>query len=213
MEKQFWQTRWQEGKIAFHEGHPNRHLLREFDQLALGSDAHVFVPLCGKTVDLDWLLAQGCRVSGIEWCRDAILAVFERAQRTPEVRRIRDLERFASGGLTLWLGDLFALQPQDLGTVDAVYDRAALVALPQDTRTAYADHMLHLGPTAPHLLIAYDYDQAQTEGPPFCVPEKEIHRLYDGRRKIRRLATTGIEGPLAERCTGQEQAWSLTPVR
>ncbi|WP_299482549.1 thiopurine S-methyltransferase [uncultured Roseibium sp.] len=211
MEKAFWQQRWQEGKIGFHEGAPNRHLSEHFDALGQMPGAHVFVPLCGKAVDLDWLLARGLRVSGAEINVDAVEAVFDRFEVTPDITQYSALVRYSKGNLTLWAGDLFELTADDLGSVDAVYDRAALVALPPQMRTAYVTHLRRLCPQVPRLLVTYDYDQSQMDGPPFSVPENEIRSLFEDGFSIEHLASVPISGPLAERCSGKEHAWLLQP--
>lgn len=212
MEKAFWQNRWQEGKIGFHEGEPNRHLRSHLHQLSLKAGAHVFVPFCGKAVDLDWLLSQGFQVSGIELNRDAIAEVFMRLSVTPEISEARGLTRHSGNGLVIWAGDFFELLPSDLGPVDAVYDRAALVALPSEMRDQYTRYLQSLCPSVPQLLVSYDYDQAQMEGPPFSVPEKQIRDLYDEVFVIENIASADIAGPLAERCSGKEEAWLLRPT-
>jgi thiopurine S-methyltransferase len=211
MEEQFWQLRWKEGKTGFHEKAPNRFLTKHFDKLSLAPGSHVFVPLCGKSTDLDWLLNQGHQVTGIEFNAQAVDEVFERMSLTPEVSVLRGLRRLTSGSLTLWQGDLFALQAADLGAVDAVYDRAALVALPETMRSHYAGHLINITKSAQQFLVSFSYDQSHTAGPPFSVPLHAINALYDGVYDIQSLATTEIEGPLADRCTGQEQVWKMSP--
>lgn len=107
MEEQFWQDRWQTRKIAFHEARPNQFLVNHFDVLCLGREAHVFVPLCGKTNDLDWLLDRGHRVTGVEFNRRAIEDVFQRLSLTPSIEQVSGLTRYSVGKLTLWNGDFF----------------------------------------------------------------------------------------------------------
>ncbi|MEQ9275761.1 thiopurine S-methyltransferase [Roseibium album] len=212
MDKRFWQTRWQEGKIAFHEGVPNRHLVRHFMALSLSAGSRVFVPFCGKTADLDWLLSQGYGVSGIELNQDAVGEVFERLALTPDVARFRGLTRFSGKGIVVWVGDFFELSALDLGSVDAVYDRAALVALPAQMRTKYVRHLQSLCPSVPQLLVSYDYDQGKMEGPPFSLPEDHVRSLYKDIYEIENLASVDIYGPLAERCSGREESWILRPI-
>ncbi|MEM6460646.1 MAG: thiopurine S-methyltransferase [Pseudomonadota bacterium] len=212
MEADFWHERWQQGRIAFHEGAPNRHLVDSYETLALPKAAHVFVPLCGKTVDLDWLLSKGYRVTGIELNRSAVDGVFERLQLTPEIERFDSLTRLSASHLVLWVGDLFKLKASAIGEVDAIYDRAALVALPPSTRANYTRHLTELCGSVEQLLITFDYDQSQTDGPPFSVPEDEVRRHYGQVYAISRLASVPIYGPLAERCSGREEAWKLLPL-
>lgn len=212
MEPTFWENRWREGKTAFHEGAVNFHLERHFPVLKLGRGAHVFVPLCGKSLDIDWLLAQGCRVSGSELSAEAVEAVFARLDVTPEIRDVRGLRRYSGHGLDLWQGDFFALRSADLGPADAVYDRAALVAMPSGMRSGYADHLRRLCNGLPQLLVTYDYDQELMEGPPFAVPEAGIRALYEDAYEITPLSSIDIYGPLADRCSGKEQSWFLRPA-
>lgn len=212
MKEEYWQSRWQEGQIGFHEPQANRFLVAHFAGLRLPSLAHVFVPLCGKTVDLDWLLSKGHRVTGIEFNRAAIDEVFERLSIVPEVTKVGELTCLTSKQLTIWHGDLFALQTAHLGEIDAVYDRAALVALPSETRQRYARHLLKLAPVAVQLLICFAYDQNQMDGPPFSVTEKMIKDLYPTTHHVTPLGSAAINGPLAARCEGSEQAWQLTPL-
>lgn len=212
MEPTFWKTRWREGKTAFHEGAVNLHLERHFSTLELKRGAHVFVPLCGKTADIDWLLAQGCRVSGSELSAEAIAAVFERLDVSPEIRQAGGLRRYSSESLVLWQGDFFELQGSDLGPVDAVYDRAALVAMPVKMRGGYVAHLRRLCGAVPQLLVTYDYDQASMEGPPFAVPEADIRAHYEDAFGIDPLSSVDLYGPLAERCSGKEHSWFLRPA-
>ncbi|MEM8704789.1 MAG: thiopurine S-methyltransferase [Pseudomonadota bacterium] len=211
MEPTFWKDRWREGKTAFHEGAANFHLVRHFRLLGLDPGAHVFLPLCGKTVDIDWLRAQGCRVSGSELSADATAAVFERLKVTPEIRQIRGLHLYSCDGLDLWQGDFFELQGVDLGAVDAVYDRAALVAMPPSMRGGYVGLLRGLSGAVPHLLVTYHYDQTRMDGPPFSVPESDIRAHYEDAFEISPLSSVDIYGALAERCSGQEQSWFLRP--
>lgn len=211
MDEYFWQSRWKDGRIAFHDAIPNRHLLAQFHSLQLPPDAHVFVPLCGKTVDLDWLLNQGHRVTGVEFNEGAAWAVFERLGVCPEMTKIRTLTRLKSNRLTIWIGDFFALTADDLGAVDAVYDRAALVALSAKLRTAYAPHLVALSASAPQLVITYVYDQSLMDDPPFSVPETTVRTLYEGTYNIMLKDSRKLNGPMADRTHGSEDIWLFEP--
>jgi thiopurine S-methyltransferase len=140
MHTDFWHERWSTNQIAFHESEANPLLVAHFAALGLAKGARVFVPLCGKTLDIDWLLAQGYHVVGAELSPLAVTQLFERLGVTPQLTRVGKLERWSVPHLDLFVGDFFALTPDLLGTVDAVYDRAALIALPSDLRGRYAAH-------------------------------------------------------------------------
>lgn len=211
MDADFWHQRWNENNIAFHEGHPNALLKAHVDRLALKPQSRLFVPLCGKANDLAWLAGCGHLVVGIELSEKAVTDAFSGIGATPTVTEIGSFRLFEAGGIALFVGDLFELSSDVLGPVDAIYDRAALVALPAQMRRTYAAHLPILTGTAPQLLITYEYDQSQTDGPPFSVTGEEIGDLYGARYHHRSLARVAIAGPLAARCSGYECAWLLEP--
>lgn len=211
MEHAFWQQRWRENRIAFHEAEPNPLLTQNYDQLKLSAGNGVFVPLCGKSFDLDWLLAKGLKVVGAELNEGAVHEVFERLRLTPDITQIGALKRYSAEELTVFVGDFFKLQASDIGPVDAVYDRAALVAMPDSMRADYAQHLMAITGKARQLLISFDYDQSQMSGPPFSVPGTTIATYYDDTFKRELISDTAIAGQLSQRCSGQEQVWLLTP--
>lgn len=210
MDPEFWQNRWKQNKIAFHEERPNALLTRHFPRLALRAGSRVFVPLCGKTNDLAWLVEQGYRVAGIELNEAAVEEVIRMLGGGSRVETSGAHSLYRSDRAEIFVGDFFDLTAEMLGPVDAIYDRAALVALPSGMRKAYAGHLTALTGAAPQFLISYDYDQTQTDGPPFSVTGAEIDRLYRDRYAPALVASAGISGPLSERCSGSENAWILT---
>ena len=212
MDATFWQQRWKENRTSFHEERPNALLAQHFHRLSLDRGARVFVPLCGKSNDLAWLSEQGHRVVGIELNLGAVEAAFSRMDGAPEVGDVGSLTRYRSDAFELFVGDVFDLSADVLGAVDATYDRAALVALPADMRTAYATHLTALTGAAPQFLVTYEYDQSQMDGPPFSVTGEDIGKLYGDRYRVELVASVDISGPLAERCSGTENAWLLKPI-
>src|SRR5688500_4616102 len=145
MEIEFWAQRWKEGRIGFHEGRANQFLVHHVKDLepaatpaAPPAGKRVLVPLCGKTEDLAFLAAQGFEVVGIEVVEDAVKAFFAEHELTPSVTDRPHGRVYAARGLTLHAGDFFACTSEALGgAFDAFYDRAAIVALPEDMRVKY----------------------------------------------------------------------------
>jgi thiopurine S-methyltransferase len=72
----FWHDKWQRNQIGFHEPQANPLLLAHFDSLSLRAGSRIFVPLCGKTLDINWLLARGQRVVGAELSEIAVQQLF-----------------------------------------------------------------------------------------------------------------------------------------
>lgn len=211
MDPSFWHERWEECRIGFHEPEPNALLIRHFAKLDLQPGSRIFVPLCGKSHDLGWLLGQGHGVAGVELSRKAVEQLFDELGVTPAIEELDGLTRFSFEEIEVFAGNFFDLTAKRLGPVDAVYDRAALVALPAEMRTRYAAHLPGLTATAPQLLISFDYDQSMADGPPFSVPAGEIAALYGARYRIALLESIPITGNLARRCEGAEETWLLSP--
>lgn len=207
MEPDFWHERWREGRIGFHNDEVNRHLVANLHRLNLPEGARVFVPLCGKTRDIGWLLAQGLRVAGVELSDIAVRQLFEEMGVTPEVSAAGPLTLFRGAGAEIWAGDIFALDAGALGPVDAVYDRAALVALPAEMRRRYATHVAAITARAPQLAITFEYDQAKMEGPPFSVTPSEVRGLYGGDYALETAYRGAIPGGLKGIVEAEETVW------
>lgn len=212
MEADFWHSRWQAGQIGFHEGQVNRMLAAHIGALGLAPGARIFLPLCGKTHDIAWLRAQGYRVAGAELSEIAVRHLFEELEAEPVISEMAGLRRFSAPGLHIFAGDIFALGADLLGPVDAVYDRAALVALPEEMRRRYAAHLSAITSNAPQLLVTFEYDQNLMQGPPFSISEAEVMRCHGERFTVERLADAEVSGGLKGLCPAREKALLLRPV-
>jgi thiopurine S-methyltransferase len=192
MEPEFWHQRWESNQIAFHEGQVNAYLARHYADLVSTPGQTVFVPLCGKSVDLRWLADRGTHVLGVELSPIAVESFFAEQGLTVRTRKDGAFTVWESGRIRLLSGDYFALTPADLSGVHAVYDRAALIALPPERRADYVRHLDRLLPGARRtLLVTLEYRQEQMQGPPFSVPEREVHTLFAGAH-IERLGTQDV---------------------
>ena len=72
MHAEFWQARWARSEIGFHLSEVNPYLQRYWPALGLPEGARVLVPLCGKSLDLAWLVGQGYQVVGVELAPRAV---------------------------------------------------------------------------------------------------------------------------------------------
>lgn len=209
MEASFWHAKWEKSEIAFHQDDFNPLLLDHFGALKLPAGSRVFVPLCGKTRDILWLLQSGYRVVGAELSRLAVEQLFAEMDLQPGITQIGPLTRFAVEDVDIYCGDIFDLTASELGQVDAVYDRAALVALPAAMRQRYVEHLVAITDRARQLLIAYEYDQRLQNGPPFAVCADEVHRLYEPLCELTLLASVDVAGGLRGKCPATEHVWLL----
>lgn len=181
MDCEFWQSKWQSHDIAFNQVKPNELLQRYFHQLSLKPGSRIFVPLCGKSIDMIWLLSQGHHVVGVELSLIACNAFFQENRISVKTMNVDHFTVFESPQVTLFAGDFFKLNQSLLGRVDAVYDRAALIALPNERRKIYVDHLMKLiNPSTPIFLITTHYPQEDMQGPPFSVGEEELGMLFSG---------------------------------
>lgn len=193
MDKSFWIERWAQRQIGFHLPDVNPRLAPNVAHL--GAPGRVLVPLCGKTVDMQFLAARGFEVEGVEFVPEAAQAFFDEAGVVPErLSRVGSggqghLEGLRHGNITIWVGDIFAIGPDHIAPVDAVYDRAALVALEPATRAAYVERLTALtAPGASLLLVTFEHDGAG--GPPFSVAAEEAEALLApsfGARLLERI--------------------------
>ncbi|WAC65040.1 thiopurine S-methyltransferase [Pseudoxanthomonas sp. SL93] len=179
MDADFWLQRWQEGQIGFHRDDVMPLLEKHWSSLQLSAGSRVLVPLCGKSLDMHWLAAQGHRVLGVELSPLAVTQFFEEAGLEPVRTTTRYGEHFSAGPVEIILGDAFALDPALLADVAGVYDRAALIALPPDLRLRYRDTVYASLPAGCQgLLITLEYAQAEKAGPPFSVAQQEVETLF-----------------------------------
>lgn len=176
---QHWLDRWKENRIGFHEPSVNRYLQAYLPRFNLDAGARIFLPLCGKALDMLWLAEQGYEVIGIELSEIALQAFFDENQLEYERIESDRLTIYQSGRIRLLQGDFFDLRRADLDDCALVYDRAALIAMSPSQRPRYYQHMRSIVPaTAPMLLITLDYDQAEMAGPPYAVADAEVERGY-----------------------------------
>lgn len=213
MHHDFWHERWQTKQIGFHLPEANPLLVKYFSSLNLPHGARVFLPLCGKTEDIPWLLSQGYQVVGAELSKIAIEELFTRLQLKPVITMLNDLHRYSAPNIDIYVGDIFKLTANQLGKVDAVYDRAALVALPEQMRKQYSAHLMAITHLAPQLLICFEYDQTILAGPPFSVTANEVKQHYAQAYTLTLLDSLEMADGLKGKYPATEQVWLLTSMQ
>ena len=187
MDADFWHQRWRDNLIGFHQPTVNPHLQRFWSQLGVTGGSTVLVPLCGKSMDMGWL-AESHQVLGVELSAKAVEDFYRENGLQPMRRDDAPFSVYDAAGVTLYCGDFFDLQRAHTATIAAVYDRAALIALPAAMRPAYAAQLGALVPRGtPMLLITLEYDQAQMQGPPFSVERDEVEALFAADWQIEAL--------------------------
>lgn len=193
MDTDFWLQRWKLGQTGFHQDRVMPLLPKHWPTLGLNHDSRVLVPLAGKSLDVAWLAAQGHRVLAVEISPLAVQQFFAEHQLTPVARDTPQGRLYQTEGIDFLCGDIFQLDAATLASCQACYDRAALIALPPALRARYVAHVYgHLPAGCRTLLLTLDYPQTEMDGPPFSVPETEVHTHYGTRWRIDALEIRDI---------------------
>lgn len=185
MEIEFWQQRWLDNQTGFHLDQINPYLKEYWSVLNLHKGTEVLVPMCGKSLDMTWLSHQGHNILGVECSEKAVKEFFNEQNLQHNIDSSEGFESFRNNNYRLLLGDFFKLDKSMLADVSAVYDRASLVALPEEMRRNYV-HLLsqELPQTVSILLVTLEYDQEKMSGPPFSVSNAEVQSLYSNNFNI-----------------------------
>ncbi len=176
MDAEFWLRCWQQDQLGWQLDAPHPLLLTAPPDWF--TPHAVFVPLCGKSPDLQYLAATA-PVVGAELSELACGAFFLERGWMPEIRTEADVVCYRHKNIAIWQGDYFAMQPTQLANCHRVYDRAALIALPEQMRRDYVRQLRRLMPKADMLLLSLEYPPGEKQGPPFSVPADEVYDLFD----------------------------------
>ncbi|NER84055.1 MAG: thiopurine S-methyltransferase [Leptolyngbya sp. SIO1D8] len=209
MDSSFWLQRWETNNIGFHRSEANPILVEYFKALSLEKDSRIFVPLCGKTLDIAWLLSNGYQVAGAELIAMAIEQLFMELKVEPKISDVGEVKHYSATNIDIFVGDIFDVSHKILGPVDAIYDRAALVALPGEMRNRYTAHLIEITDKAPQLLVSYEYDQNLMSGPPFSVSNKEVDKHYRESYDLTLVRSEDVPGRLKGKCAAKENIWLL----
>jgi len=192
MEGSFWHKCWERNTLGFHQSDVHPLLSQYFNKLALPSDQHVFVPLCGKTLDMAYL-TQFMQVTGNELSEIACRDFFLDNNIGYQKQTLGDFEHFSCPQLSLLQGDFFKLSAKVIDNIDWIYDRAALIALPTAMQQRYVNHLKTF--FLPHtrlFLLTVEFPKKQLNGPPFSINSSDVKSLFSGFN-IRCIATNNLK--------------------
>lgn len=193
MEPSFWEARWRKNHIGFHLTDVNPLLIAYLHRLNLQQGDTIFVPMCGKSLDMIYLYEQGFRVIGVELSEIAVRAFFTENNLGYTKSNFGRFLKFESEGITILCGDIFHLRNNHIASAVASFDRAALFAFPPEMRHRYVHHFNHIFPASfKILLVTLEYPQHEISGPPFSVEESEIRQLFSNWNSIELLHSANI---------------------
>ena len=187
MQAEFWHDVWNQNEQGLHEEEANPLLTQHFKQLNLKEGSRIFLPLCGKTTSIPWLMSFGHSVVGVELSKKAVDQLFEDLEITPCITEHENLLHYQAENIDVYVGDFFALT--NIGQIDAIYDRGSLVALPLEMRQRYTKQLMKLTNNAPQLVVAYEYDQKIMQGPPFAINPDELNDHYAAHYQLQKLGS------------------------
>jgi thiopurine S-methyltransferase len=194
MKKEFWLDKWENNQTGFHKDITHPLLIKYINELGLDKGDTVFVPLCGKSIDMIWLSDQGFTVIGVELSHIAVEQFFTENNLVYNQANDGVFNIYTYENITIYQGDYFKLNSLYLKHVKAVYDRASLIALPDGLIDKYTKHMHAVLPLkTPLLLITLELQRAtKSLGPPFSVPDDKVKKLYQEFSTIKLLRTEDI---------------------
>jgi len=216
-DNELWQQSWRDHDIAFHQHAVNPLLVKFWPNFRLTAEDRVFVPLCGKSLDLLWLAGQGHGVIGVELSPLAVRAFFRENRLQPTRRKVGKFTLWEHGRIGILCGDFFQLNAADLGDISAVFDRASLTALPDDIRAAYIAQLRRIVPTSCRMLLltTEEPEDGETQGQPFAVAD-EIASLYASAFDIQLSHVESIFEPdpdpaISQPVRAEQKVYVLTP--
>ncbi|HKJ30390.1 MAG TPA: thiopurine S-methyltransferase [Balneolales bacterium] len=193
MELSFWRSKWKKGQTGFHSPIVNPNLKKFWPEFSVKNKGTVLVPLCGKSLDMLWLRDMGYKIIGVEISEIACHDFFEENKLSYQKRSFASFSIFEGNNISIWQGDFFKLVSSYIPKLVGIYDRAALVALPEPKRLQYSKKILALSSDFTHIFLhTFEYPDNEMKGPPFSVSEKEIHVLYGKNFQIERLKSVDI---------------------
>ena len=183
-----WLEFWENNEINWHSDVVTQELEEYLGLLKLEPGDKVFFPLCGKSLDMTYILNQGFSVIGVELSEIGIKQFFHENGLDFTISQVGEFDLYSAKNIEIYCGDFFSLTSKHLYGVKAVFDRKSLIALDRNLRQKYVKHLndiISLGVRI--LLITLHYPQHQMSGPPFSVDKSEVESLFSMAFKYQEL--------------------------
>ncbi|XP_071771481.1 putative thiopurine S-methyltransferase isoform X2 [Centroberyx gerrardi] len=204
-----WEERWRDDRIGFHQPQVHKMLESNIDKVLAGrTGVRFFFPLCGKAVDMKWLADMGHSVVGVEFAEKAIRQFFEDSNMTYSEQPVPAIPgakvyKSSEGNISLYQCDLYNFSSSIEGQFGAIWDRGSLVAINPGDREKYASLIMSLmAKDCRYLLDTLLYNPELYEGPPFFVPDDQVHSLFGSSCDIELLQSV-------DTLTERQRAWGL----
>lgn len=193
MNYDFWSRRWSRNETGWHQQEVHPKLKQYWPELGLERNATILVPFCGKSLDLKWLAKRHQKVIGIELVTKPVEEFMQEHYEDYQLQEENSFHIYKAQNLEIWQGDFFEFGDGGFSSIDGIYDRGSLVSLPPDMRKKYGRHICRLSNAQTQiLLIVYDYNQDEMNGPPFSVPRDEVEQHFRDDFQIKQLLNKSI---------------------
>jgi len=161
-QKEYWNSRWKEGKTGWDLGMPSPPLLHLVSILNPGKSSRILIPGCGNAWEAEWLAARGyTSITLVDIAPELCNMLEQRFARTPEVR--------------ILCADFFTLE----GTFDLILEQTFFCAILPELREDYAAKMQELLSEEGILAgVLFDTDFS-FEGPPFGGHAAAYRKLFE----------------------------------
>ncbi len=181
--EQHWVDQWEKGLTPWHRKEPDSQLQSHINLLTGGKHGlSIFIPFCGKSLDIIWLLKQGHSVVGVELSSLAVQQLFE--ENELPYSKIEEESFTVYKGLDqrlkIFVGSLFDLTAELTDHHDAVWDCKALGAVNISQRKHYIKILLSILKPSGSILVSHlEYDSLEHYGPPFSLSTTVLQALFD----------------------------------
>ena len=153
----------------------------------------IFVPFCGKSLDMKWFYEKGMSVVGVEVSELPAREFFsgnnleyevEHSTTVPHCKIYRHDDR-----LCIYLCDIFNLDSKLLGgRFDYLWDRGALVAVIHEERELYWNFISSiLADNAQGFIELNEFDSTQHTGPPYDFSKDCLARLLGDKYSFKQI--------------------------
>lgn len=199
--KETWEQDWTTDNPEFHSDEVNAMLIKQYDEFTRGrKHLKILVPLCGKSLDMNWLADRGHSVVGVELIGKAIEAFLHDNKLTHHVKSIPlspeiqgTVFKANEKDITLIECSIFDFTAEVVGgQFDCIWDRGSMTAIKmmkEGRLKQYTDIMLDcLKPDGRYLLEFFAPESSEGMPPSFkFVSEKDLHELFGERCTIQFL--------------------------
>ena len=125
-----------------------------------------------------WLALRNGEIDRSRACGKSRVGFFQGTENHSEIQKPL-FNAYSHQGLKILQGNFFDLNLEVEDSFQAVFDRASLVAIPEELRPDYVQGLTDLmSPGSRLLLICVDYDPLKMSGPPYSVSQIELENLF-----------------------------------